>query len=342
LTRKQKLQISIGILLAVALLAVFLRGVKWDELLAAFARARPLPLIGVVLMTVVAYVIRSWRWGFLYKPLAPVGFTDLHSATYVGFLSALVVPRAGEVLRPYLIARRHKVSTSAGFATIILERLIDLITVLLLFAAYLYVLPMPEAQARGALFDRMKEVGALLGAIATAGLLVLVAFHVWAEKMMALADHVLGWLPERIARPFKHLLRSFGEGLAVLKAPAPLLLAIAGQSLLLWLSIASAFYLNNVAFGITLPFHTTFLLIAALTVGVAIPTPGSVGGFHAAYLVAMHEAFRVDYETAFAAGFAGHALSNVPVLVLGLIYLGREGLTMGRVTELAGKEEEPS
>jgi uncharacterized protein (TIRG00374 family) len=339
LTRKQTLQISIGGLVAVALLASFLWGMDWHALLAAFGRAKPLYLVGLVAATIVAYVIRSWRWGYLYRPLAPVPFRDTFSATFVGFLSALIVPRAGEVLRPYLISRRHPVSTSAGLATIILERLIDLITVLLLFAAYLYILPLPDAQRRGEFLDHAKQAGLLTAGIAFAVLFVLILFHVMGEKAFVLADRILGWFPAKIAAPFKNLLRSFHEGLGVLTAPVGLLVIIAGQSVLLWIAIALGFYWNNLAFGIELPFHSTFLLIAFLTVGVAIPTPGSVGGFHGAYLSALSGAFGVAKETALAAAFSGHALGNLPVLVIGLICLGREGLTMGRVTELAGAQE---
>jgi hypothetical protein len=117
------------------------------------------------------------------------------------------------------------------------------------------------------------------------------------------------------------------------------LLAIQAQSFLIWLLIALGLYWNNAAFGLTLPFHSTFLLIAFLTVGVAIPTPGMVGGFHVFYLLAMNQAFGVDKDIAAAAGTAAHALSNLPVLVLGLLLLGREGLTFGRVAQMT--EEKP-
>jgi uncharacterized membrane protein YbhN (UPF0104 family) len=120
----------------------------------------------------------------------------------------------------------------------------------------------------------------------------------------------------------------------VLQASPSHLLAILGQSLIVWLAIATGFYLCNRAFGLHLPFHSTFLLMAFLTVGVAVPTPGNVGGFHEAYLLAMTQAFGVDRDTAAAAGIASHALTNLPVLLFGLLFLGREGLTMGKVAEM--------
>jgi uncharacterized protein (TIRG00374 family) len=255
-------------------------------------------------------------------------------------MSALLVPRSGEVLRPYLIARRHPVSTSAGFATIILERLIDLMTVLTLLAAYLYMLPLPAQQIRDASFHRLKIVGALAPHGALAILAGLIAFHSYPEKALTFADRILAWLPTVIARPFRALLKSFGEGLAVLKAPPQLWLAIVLQSFALWLSIAVGFHCNNLAFGIDLPIHSTFLLVACLTVGVALPTPGGVGGFHVAYQVAMTVAFGISQEVATAAGLSAHALTNLPVLLLGLAFLANEGLTMGKVAELAGSEGE--
>jgi uncharacterized protein (TIRG00374 family) len=340
LTHKQKVQLVVGGLLAVALLAWFLHGQNWSEIGAAFGRAKIGYLVGLVLATVAAYLVRAARWGLLYRPLAKVPYRDLLSATYVGFMSALLVPRSGEVLRPYLIARKHPVSTSAGFATIILERLIDLITVLVLFALYLYILPLPEQQVRGPLLDRLRIVGAVVPLGAVAVLAVLVAFHLNPERALSISDRVLARLPERLSRPFRQLLKSFADGLAVFKAPAVLWLAIFAQSFVLWLLIAYGFYLNNLAFGIILPMHSTFLLLACLTVGVAIPTPGNIGGFHKAYQAAMVQAFLVPDEVASAAGIASHALTNLPVLFLGLAFLASEGLTMGKVAELAGSEGE--
>jgi uncharacterized protein (TIRG00374 family) len=283
-------------------------------------------------------VVRSWRWGYLLEPLARVPFARLFSATVVGFMTGLVVPRAGEVVRPYLVGRRHAIRTSAAFATVILERLIDLVTVLALFGLYLYALPVPAAQTSGPLMHLLKVAGGLAGLGALAALGLLLAFHVHAERAMLFLDRFMAILPARLGAPLSRAVRSFGEGLAVLQAPAPRLLLIAGQSVVMWLSIAAGVFFNNLAFGFELPFHTTFLIIGFLTVGVAVPTPGMVGGFHESYLLAMTQAFGVDKGAAAAAGIALHALTNLPVLVMGLLWLGGEGLTLGKVAEIADAE----
>jgi uncharacterized protein (TIRG00374 family) len=336
---RQRGRLLLGALLAAALLAWFFRGIDWSALGQALRTARPLPLLGLVLVTIGVYSVRAWRWGDLLAPLGRVGYADLFSATMVGFASGLLVPRAGELLRPWLVSRRHPIPTSAGFATIIIERLVDLITVLVLFALYLFVLPTPAAQVEGRLMQLLKVGGAATGAGAVAVLAFLLALHANADRVVGFVERLLARAPRWLAEPLGRILHAFSAGLAVLRAPAGHLAKIGLQSLVVWLLIALGFYLNHLAFRIDLPFHATFLLIAFLVVGVAIPTPGTVGGFHAFYLIALSEVYGIDRATAAAAGIAAHALTNLPVLVFGLALLGREGLSLGRVAEVTRDEQ---
>ena len=331
-----------GAVLAVVLLVFFFRGMDWAALGTALREARLLPLLGLVVVTLAVYSARAWRWGDLLLPLGRVPYRDLFSATMVGFASGLLIPRAGELLRPWLVSRRHPIATSAGFATIILERLVDLITVLLLFAVYLFVLPPPPQQIEGRLTDLLKLGGAVTAAIALGVLVFLLALHANAARVIGTLEKLLARAPRWLAEPFGKILRAFSSGLAVLRAPLGLLARIGLSSVVVWLLIALGFHLNHMAFGIALPFHANFLLIAFLVVGVAIPTPGMVGGFHAFYLLALSEVFGVPRATAAAAAVAAHALSNLPVLVLGLVLLGREGLSLGKVVGVTQSEQELS
>jgi uncharacterized protein (TIRG00374 family) len=328
-------RVVVSLVLAAGLLFLFFRGVDWNAMGRALRGADPLYLAGVVLVTLVTYAARAWRWGFLLAPLARVPFARLVSATYIGFMSGMLIPRAGEVLRPYLIARSYPVSTTAGFASIVLERVFDVITVLLLFALYLYVLPAPAMQTHGPLLGGLEVAGAFAGLGALVIIGVLLAWHRHAELAMRLADRVLRPFPARFASAVSAGVRSFGEGLAVLQASPSHLAAILAQSIVVWLLLALGVYWNNRAFGLALPFHSAFLILAFLTVGVAIPTPGAVGGFHAFYRAALTQAYGVDNDVAAAAGIASHALTNLPVLILGLVFLGREGLTVSKVANMS-------
>jgi glycosyltransferase 2 family protein len=331
-------RLLLGVVLGVGLLALFFRGLDARAILDAFARADRVYLAGVVVVTLGTYLARAWRWGYLLRPLARVPLMRLFSITNVGFATGLVIPRAGEVVRPYLVARHHGLQTSAAFASIILERLFDLIVVLALFASYLYLFPPPASQQTGAIDSALQTGGALAAAGALGALATLCWLTFRREPALALCDRVFAKLPRKVGDALSRALHSFTLGLGVLRASPAHLLAIAGQSVLVWLLIALGLHWSNRAFGIELPFRSAFLMLGFLTVGVAVPTPGMVGGFHYAYRVSLTAVFGVDEATAVAAGLASHALTNLPVLVLGLVFLGREGLSWGGVARLT---EEP-
>lgn len=337
----RRTQILVGAVLAVGLLALFLRGVDTAQLLAALRAADPLLLAAVVPLTLASYWVRGWRWGALLQPLAPVGTRDLFSATMAGFAASLVIPRSGEFLRPWLVSRRHPVKMSAGFATIVIERLVDLISVLVLFSLYLFALPRPAAQTSGGWITSLQVGGAFAMALSLVLLLLLLALHANAQGTVRFVDRLLSHGPAWLSTRVGQMLLSFSDGLAVLRAPGSHWLLIAAQSALLWLLTAASLHLVQVAFAIDLPFHTAFLLIAFLVVGESIPTPGLVGGFHAFYLLALAEVFGVERNLAVAAGIAAHALTNLPVLLVGVALLGRESLSFGQVAAVTRAEPVP-
>ena len=89
-------------------------------------------------ITGLTYVLRAVRWQYLLVPIGHVGFGNALRTTVIGFAASAVLPaRAGEVLRPWLLARKEGLSATAAFATIILERVLDTVMVLLLFGLFL-------------------------------------------------------------------------------------------------------------------------------------------------------------------------------------------------------------
>lgn len=333
---KNAFRLTLGILLAVLLLWLATRGVDSAELLSAMTHAKPVPLVLVVLLTVVMYVIRAMRWRLLFPALQKAPILDLFGITNIGFMAGLFIPRAGEVLRPYLASRRYGVGVSAGLASILLERLIDLITVLSLLALYMFVLPRPAAERSDALMTTLRAGAGLAFAVAIAGMAFLAALRVEGGPARRLLDWSLGLLPVKIGIQIRGLVSSFISGLDVFGSSPAQWARLIAESFALWVLIGGIIHLNSIAFGFEIPFHTSFLIIAFLTVGVAIPTPGMVGGFHASYTLALTAIYGMDQGQAVAAGAMLHALQNLPVLVLGIAFLGREGLSfrsMRKITE---------
>jgi uncharacterized membrane protein YbhN (UPF0104 family) len=325
-----------GPVIAVVLLAFFVRGIDWPELLKAFKTARPELLLACCLVTVLMYLIRAWRWRSLLLPLATIPVPPLFTITIVGFTAGFAIPRAQEFLRPYLVGQRYGISPFAAFASIILERLLDLMALLLLFGVSAYFFPPHLPGEEGArLLRNLQWSGALGGLASFGGALALMLFHRHAELGFRILGFVLRPLPVRMSGFVVEKVRAFVEGLAVLRAPLSHLALVALQSLLLWLAIDLTVFLNNKAFGLDLSLPSSFLIVAILLIGVMIPTPGMVGGYHIAYRNALTMIYGIPTSIAVAAGFTGYAVTQLPVLLLGLVFLRTEGLTLARVREVA-------
>ena len=159
---RSHLRAALVLALTIGLLAYFLRDVKlgdvWEKTREADARLLALG-VGVTLMT---YVLRAFRWQYLLAPIGPTRFATAFQTTVIGFAASFLLPaRAGEVLRPYLLARREGLPPTACFATIILERLLDLVTVLLLFGLFVVFVDPASLSGDPAVYARVKAGGLL-------------------------------------------------------------------------------------------------------------------------------------------------------------------------------------
>jgi uncharacterized protein (TIRG00374 family) len=327
-------------LLTLGLLAVFLRSVNAADVWSQIRRANLVPLLLALASTGVSYGVRAFRWQYLLAPIGATRFSTAFRTTVIGFAATFLLPaRAGEVVRPYLLARRENLNATAAFATIILERLLDLLVVLLLFAAFVLTAQPGTVSGDPALFARVKFGGLMAGAVAIAGAVVLFALAGHPERMGRLALGVERVLPERIARIVATFVETFAQGLAVMRQPRRLLVSLV-LSVPLWLSIAAGIWLTSQAFHITFPYPASFLVMTILVVGVAVPTPGAVGGFHLAYQIAVQSFFGAPDDRAVGAAIVLHAISFVPVTLLGIVFMAREGLTFGGVREIAGDQKD--
>jgi uncharacterized protein (TIRG00374 family) len=322
-------------LLTLGLVAYAFRNVELSAVWAETRRADPWLLLLAVLVTGLTYAMRAWRWQSLLAPIGPTHFGTAFRTTVIGFAASFLLPaRAGEVMRPYLLARREGLNATSAFATIILERLLDLATVLLLFAAFVFTVGPGVLTGGPAELADIKFWGGLSAAAAVGGLVVLFALAGHPERLGRAALRIEAVLPSRLAHMVASFVETFVQGLAVMRQPARLLVALA-QSFPLWMSIAAGIWLTSRAFHITFPYPASFLVMTVLVVGVAAPTPGAIGGFHLAYKFAVVTFFGVPPDRALGAATVLHAISFVPVTLLGVVYMMREGLTLAGARKMA-------
>jgi uncharacterized protein (TIRG00374 family) len=241
--------------------------------------------------------------------------------------------RLGELARPYLLARREGFSASSAFATVFLERVLDLITVVLLVGIWLVFGAPPDGARSEAAVQGLKVGGLAVSVGAGLGLAAMFAFVRYRERALTWVQALARWLPNRLEELGMRFLRLFTEGLGVLSDGGNL--ARAGiLSIVLWLNISFAIWAGVRAFGIHIPYGATFLVVGFLTVGVAVPTPGAVGGYHVMCSLALTLLFGVDESRARAAALVNHAIAFVPVTLVGLALFIREGLSFRDVGTL--------
>jgi uncharacterized membrane protein YbhN (UPF0104 family) len=182
---------------------------------------------------------------------------------------------------------------------------------------------------------RLVRVGGLAvggGALVLLSALFLAAGHPealgrWAFKL----EHLL---PGHMTHKLGALLQSFAEGLAIVRSPIRLFVALV-WSFPVWFAIALGVWTASLAFHIAMPFTGSFLMLALLVVGVSVPTPGSVGAFEAAYRIGATSFYAVPNDRAVGAALVLHAISIVPTVALGFLFLVQDGLNLGGVRKLA-------
>ncbi|MGD1148552.1 MAG: lysylphosphatidylglycerol synthase transmembrane domain-containing protein [Thermoanaerobaculaceae bacterium] len=314
-----------SVMLAALLFAVFL----WTAPLREVGRNLTQVKLGWALASVAValgtYALRALRWGLILRPVGRAGTANLLGCTAAGFATSSVLPlRAGEIVRPLLLTARTGLPAAATLASILTERLLDGGAVLLLFGGSVLF-------ARNGLKPASLPLLRDTALLTTAGLAAAVAL-VWflLRRREATVRRVASWLPERFRDRAVSFLHHLLDGLEVLRAPRRLF-EIGVWSLGLWIAIGWQLVLLGKAFGLKLSLGQAFVVVAVSVIGLAVPAPAGVGGFHWAIRFGLTQLVGVDVPTATAYALLHHAICFFPITVLGLAYLAAVGMSLGKV-----------
>lgn len=316
----------------IALLWWFFHNLNFAEVWHAIEGAHLSYIVMAIGATFGTYVLRALRWQALLAPIGHARFRTAFRTTVIGFTATFLLPgRPGEVLRPYLLARAEGFRTASAFATVIIERVLDLASVLLLFGWLLLTADFEVGRE-----VKLAGAGSTVLAVGALGLLVAGAGH--PERLGRWAGWITRILPARARDAVVHFVHTFAEGLAVMRRPAPLIVSFV-LSILLWMSIGLGIWLTSRAFDLTFSFVGSFLVVMFLVVGVSVPTPGGVGGFHKMYQLAVTTFFGAAAEAAAACAIVLHAVSFVPISIMGLLFMLQDGLSFGSLRAMKSTAE---
>jgi uncharacterized protein (TIRG00374 family) len=336
---KRALRIGLSLALMAALLAVFLWNVDLGEVAGSLERTDPVLIGAAVALALGTYWFRAVRWQLILRPLGKVRHSSAVLATIVGYTAMTLFPaRMGDLVRPILLAKRERVAVSGALASILTERIFDLWTVVLYFLVFLVWPPeMTELdEAARANFEVLRTSGYAVGAVLVAGTLVLLGLFRFQERFVDLATRPVAWFRSRWRQPAANFLNHFLDGLRVLQRPRDLIITV-GASLLLWYFIYWQVKVTLLAFDLDLPLRVSYFLVTMAVIGLAIPTPGGVGGFHKATQVGLTAFFAVELNRATAVAIVYHATCFLPITLLGLLCLPLIGFRLRDVDTLASE-----
>jgi len=322
--------------------AITLEGFDWKTVGESLRHARlSLLALGVVVIYG-CFAIRALRWMRLCRWLGPSRFGSVYSATLMGFACIFLLGRAGEPIRPVLIARKSSLSMAGMFGVYVLERILDAGATALLagFALLLFQGQDFQGGPGGVLMHLARSTGALLlaGMIATVAFLVYFRYHGagWLKRKLRESSWRHGWRGKVVL-----LLEGFSEGLQGIRTWNDLLV-LTSYTAVHWLLIACVYLWGAHAFPgqlATLGFGGATLVLALTAVGSALQLPGVGGGAQVATFLVFTLIFGVEKGPAATASVVLWLVTFASCSLVGLPLLFREGWSMGELRRMAVEEE---
>ena len=339
---KNTIRLVVLLVATIALLYFFLRNSDPAEVMEQLRSLDPFWLAVALLTNFTALLSRAARWRIILRPSDPPPFYPTFFATAVGFLSSAVLPiRAGDVIRPALLSRRTDIRFSSALGTVVIEKLLDTTSVLVLFIGFVMTVgrhffddPRIGSKA-GIVMTLGVGAGVLLGVMVT----IVVALLVLRERARDLIERLTGRFSVRLQSGAISFYESFLRAFRLArdrKAFVRVLLLTAS----VWLCLTGQFYFVSLAMGRPLPYSASFLVTGFSILGMMIPTPGGVGGFHKACQIALTTFYMFTVSESVATAVIFHIVGTLPVLVTGATLLIREGVSLAQIARIGEKVEE--
>jgi uncharacterized protein (TIRG00374 family) len=253
--------------------------------------------------------------------------------------SAILPVRAGDVVRAALMKRKTGIRFSTGIATVLTERVLDLIAILVMLCWFVI------ASAHDPSFTveqrlLLRSFGIFAGALLAAMLIFVTGIILVTARIRRLHERIGLLLPHRFRDPWMHFFDTFAESFrGAAQNPAAFAKVIV-LTIITWACLSSQFWFTSMAMSHDLPFLSCFFLTGVSIVGLMIPTPGGIGGFHKVCQVALIQFYAFGIDDSVALALVLHLVGTLPVLLVGLGLLAKEGLSMGQLAKIGETREE--
>jgi len=323
--------------------SAMLAGFSWQKLGASLANVN-YGLLALALGTVfVSYALRAARWLGFSRYMGKARFWNVYSATIMGFAAIFLLGRAGEPVRPLLIARKDRLPVGDSLGVYVLERIFDAAATVVLAACALLAIPRRSLIAAGQQSSALLRDARLAGWALFGGLVVLIALLVYFRMRgaKALRARLQRWHKRKGWRGrLATLIDGFSEGLQAIRSAKDLFAAVS-YTAVHWLVMALVYFWVIRSFGSRggeLEFRGAVLVLAFTMVGSVVQLPTVGGGMQLSTFLVLSVIFGVEKEPAAAIAITIWVISFAAVTIVGLPLLIREGWSMGALRRLAHEE----
>ncbi len=342
-----KVKFWIGIAISVVCLFLVFRGIDFAKVFEAMKSVNYLFILFSVILQLTTIWLRAERWKYLLTPIKRLTFKHLVPATMIGFMANNILPaRAGEFIRAYVIGKKEQISKTSAFATIVIERVFDMLTMLLFLLVVILTLKFPET-ANGGGISSLISVSALekIGIVSTLFVLGLLAFLILLKELPNKTTQFITLLckplPASLSHKVLEFVNSFRIGLRVLDTGSHLFWVIF-WSFAVWFTAIFGGWMVLKAFALPLSFMAAMFINVIIAFSAAIPSsPGYVGPFHAAVSAGILF-FLPTLDKSAVAGIAiiFHLTCIIPITLAGLYFLWKENMSIAEIQHVEQEEED--
>jgi uncharacterized protein (TIRG00374 family) len=332
---KKFLQTFAGFLLAALFMYLAFRGVGLNDLWTSLQKVNYLWIALLIPISLFSHWLRAVRWAYLLSPMKKdIATRNVFSAVMIGFMVNNILPRVGEFTKAIALGRSEGISKSTVFGTVVVERILDMVTFLIILFIVLFLYP----HSLDPFFDDVDAVRPLflLGSIVFLGFFMVLFFK--GESLFRLLNLLKHIVPKRLHSRYQRLVDSFLMGFAVTKMPGKLL-GIVVTSLLIYFFYALSLYVPFFAFtglaGHNLDFGASVILLTISTIAFALPAPGALGTYHSFLTAALIRLYGVDMVTALSFSIITHETGYVITSVVGLYYFIKDHIRFSDVVNVA-------
>jgi len=343
-------QSLIGLVVAIGAFYYTLRNVSLEELITSLKNAELVYILPGLAIICLSYVTRAYRWQVLLRPFKQIPVSEIYSPLMIGFMGSILPARAGEILRAYVVGKKHNITFSGAFSTIIVERLFDLVCLMGLFVwVFVFNAEMfdPNLTFSGISVKSMAIGFGRVCCILVFCLLLFMFLLAWQEKKV---NSWIAWLLRPLSEKWQEkimfMVVQFALGCQIIRDKKALMEIIL-FSLLTWVLIVALYYPFYFAFDLqTKSLHSVLILTVMVCILITVlPTPAFLGSYNAGVLIALHEIMGEAEVTAVSFGMVVWAASFLVVFAGGFYFIFSDHMSVQsliKAEEALENEEHPS